>query len=380
MTTILTCQRDAFLIPEGVCYMNCSYMSPMLKRVEAAAVAGINRRLEPWSITPPDFFEPAEKARNLFATLINGDADGITFAPSVSYGVGLAAANLPLKKDQAIVILQQQFPSNVYPWEVLAREKGATLRRVSYPDDDDLTSAVAELIGQDTAIVSLPQIHWITGAKIDLVEIRERTLEVGASLVVDASQSLGAASFDVAAVRPDFLVNTGYKGLLGPYGFCFVYVAPQWRAGVPLEQGWLNRAKSDEFANLTTYQSQYRAGARRYDFGERANPVSLGMAIAALEQLLAWGMDAVTAYNSSLVRYIMEQADHCGFSHTSAEYCSDNMLGVTLPPTVSPELATVLQQEKVYINIRGRSIRLAPHVYNDKNEVDRLFDVLPRYM
>jgi selenocysteine lyase/cysteine desulfurase len=56
------------------------------------------------------------------------------------------------------------------------------------------------------------------------------------------------------------------------------------------------------------------------------------------------------------------------------------MVGVTLSPNVSPELATALQKDKVYINIRGRSIRLAPHVYNDKAEVDRLFDVLPRYM
>ncbi len=380
MTNSLTCRRDAFLIPEGVCYMNCSYMSPLLKSVEAAAVAGIHRRLEPWAITPPDFFEPAEKVRRLFAELIKGEADGVALAPSVSYGVGLAAVNLPIEAGQSIVILKEQFPSNVYPWEVLAAENKATLIRVPYPDGDNLTSAVIASIGAETAIVSLPQIHWITGAKIDLNEIRKKTRAVGAALVVDASQSLGASSFDASSIQPDFLINTGYKGLLGPYGLCFVYVAEEWREGTALEQGWLNRAKSNEFANLTNYQSEYQKGARRYDFGERANPVSLGMAIAALEQLLEWGMESVTAYNSSLVRYIMDKAQSCGFTHTAAAHCSDNMVGVTLSPDVSPELATALQKDKVYINIRGRSIRLAPHVYNDKAEIDRLFEVLPRYM
>lgn len=379
-STLLSCQRDAFIIPEGVCYMNCSYISPMLKSVEKAAIEGIQRRREPWAITPPDFFEPAEKVRSLFARLVNGEADGVALIPSVSYGVALATSNLPVQKGQSIVILKEQFPSNVYAWEVLAKERQATLKRVPYPADDDLTTAVLENIDQSTAVVSLPQIHWITGAKIDLVKIREKTRSVHAALIVDASQSLGAASFDVAEIEPDFLVNTGYKGLLGPYGLCFAYIDSKWRSGRPLEQGWLNRVKSDNFAGLTNYQSEYWAGARRYDMGERANPAHLGMAIAALEQLLEWGMEAVTDYNSSLVGYTIEKADTCGFKHTSSRFCSNNMLGVTLPPSVSPKLVNALQEDRVFINIRGNNIRLAPHVYNDKAEIDHLFDVLPRYL
>lgn len=376
----LTCQRDAFVIPEGVCYMNCSYMSPMLKTVEQAAISGIHRRREPWAITPPDFFEPSEKVRSLFAAVVNGETDGVSFAASVSYGIAIAANNIPACTGQNIVILKEQFPSNVYPWVVLAEEQKLDLRRVPYPENDDLTSVILDAINKNTAIVSIPQIHWIKGAKIDLLKVREKTSSVGAALIVDASQSLGAASFDVSSIKPDFLINTGYKGLLGPYGLSFVYIDPKWRSGRPLEQGWLNRIKSDDFTTLTTYQSEYWQGARRYDVGERANPVNLGMAIAAFEQLLEWGMDSVTAYNRDLVQYIIEKADSCNFAHTSAEFCSDNMVGVTLPPNVSTDLANALVSEKVYINIRGRSIRLAPHVYNDKEEVDRLFEVLPRFM
>lgn len=380
MSSKLTCQRQAFIIPDDVCYMNCSYISPLLRCVEEAAIAGLQRRHEPWAITPVDFFEPAEKVRSLFAELVKGEADGVALIPSVSYGIGVATANLPVGRNQSVVILKQQFPSNVYPWEVLCRESGAELRRVAYPENDDLTSAILDCIDESTAVAALPQVHWITGAGIDLVKIREKTRRVGAALVVDASQSLGAASFDVSLVQPDFLVNTGYKGLLGPYGLCFMHISPEWREGVPLEQGWLNRIKSDNFAALTEYQSEYRHGARRYDMGERANPIHLGMAIAALNQLLEWQIEQVSAYNRSLIQYTIEKADSCGFDHTASAFCSGNMLGVTLPPSVSPELVGALQKDKVYINIRGRSIRLAPHVYNNRQEIDRLFEVLPRYM
>ena len=380
MISPLTCQRSAFTIPDDVCYINCSYISPLLKSVEEAAISGVYRRREPWSITPTDFFEPAERVRTLFAKLVNGDADGVALIPSVSYGVGLATANLSVDKDQSVVILKEQFPANVYPWEVLCREKQAQLIRVPYPSDDNLTSAILECIDDSTAIVSIPQIHWITGAKIDLVQIREKTSNIGAALVVDASQSLGAASFDVSKIRPDFLINTGYKGLLGPYGLCFTHIAENYRTGVPLEEGWLNRINSDNFAGLTNYQSEYWHGARRYDMGERANPVHLGMAIAAFEQLLEWGMDRITEYNRSLVNYGLEKAEQYGFSHTSATHCSDNMLGVTLPQSVSPNLAADLNKEKVYIAVRGDRIRLAPHIYNDREEIDWLFQVLSRYI
>ena len=72
--TLLSCQHDVFIIPEGVCYMNCSYISPILRCVEAAAIKGIYRRGELWAITPPpESFDPAEKVRSLFVRMVNGD-------------------------------------------------------------------------------------------------------------------------------------------------------------------------------------------------------------------------------------------------------------------------------------------------------------------
>ena len=145
-----------------------------------------------------------------------------------------------------------------------------------------------------TAVVAVPNCHWTDGSLVDLVRVGERVREVGAALVVDGIQSLGAMPFDVSEVRPDFLVAASYKWLLGPYGVGFMYVDEKHRGGRPIEHNWINRHRSEDFAQLVDYQDAFQPGARRYDVGERSNFVLLPMAAEALRQLLDWGVENVS--------------------------------------------------------------------------------------
>ncbi len=106
-------QRDLFEIPEDIVYLNCAYMSPQLRPAREAGERAVSRKSRPWEITPDDFFEEAEEARALFARLVGGDADGVAIIPSVSYGISVASANVPVREGQKIIILEDQFPSNV---------------------------------------------------------------------------------------------------------------------------------------------------------------------------------------------------------------------------------------------------------------------------
>src|SRR5215217_236426 len=116
-------QRDLFEIPEDIVYLNCAYMSPQLRPAREAGERAISRKSRPWEITPDQFFEDAEEIRALFARLVGGDAEGVALVPSVSYGISVAAANVPVRERQKILILEDQFPSNVYAWRELA-ERG----------------------------------------------------------------------------------------------------------------------------------------------------------------------------------------------------------------------------------------------------------------
>src|ERR671915_2042099 len=305
-------QSDLFEIPEDIVYLNCAYMSPQLRPVREAGERAVSRKSRPWEITPDAFFEDAEEIRALFAWLIGGDADGVAIIPSVSYGISVAAANVPVREGEKIVILEDQFPSNVYAWGGLAEQSGASLVTLPRPEDLDWTRALLEEIDTDTAVVAVPNCHWTDGSLVDLASVGESVREVGAGLVVDGIQSLGAHPFDVSEVRPDFLIASSYKWLLGPYGLGFMYVGEAYREGVPIEHNWINRRGSEDFSRLVDYEDALQGGARRLDVGERSNFVLLPMGIAALRQIRDWGVANVAETLTGLTIRIEDEARALG--------------------------------------------------------------------
>lgn len=374
----LSNQRSLFEIPDDVAYLNCAYMSPLSRAVRAAGVEGVGRKSQPWRLHPSDFFSEAEMARALFAELIGADAEGVAIVPAASYGIGVAAANLPVREGQRIVLLAEQFPSNVYPWRNLAERTGAEVATVARPQDLDWTRAVLQAIDERTAVVAVPQCHWTDGGFVDLARVGERARAVGAALVVDATQSAGAYPLDVAQAQPDFLVAAAYKWLLGPYSLGFLYVAPQHRAGQPLELNWIARAGSEDFTSLVDYHDAFQPGARRYDVGERSNFALMPMAIAALRQLLDWRVENIQETVRGLTGQIESGARRLGLEPVPAEMRVGHMLGIRLPRSLPEDLTARLAAEQVYVSVRSQSIRVSPHVYNTHEDIQRLVNVLAR--
>src|SRR3954464_7303223 len=123
-------QRHLFDIPDDVAYLNCAYMSPMLRGTVEAGNTGLARKMNPWQLTSDRFFSGAEEFRATVARLIDAPADCVAIVSSASYGMATAALNLPVRNGQQILVLAEQFPSNYYPWQRLADERGATLKIV----------------------------------------------------------------------------------------------------------------------------------------------------------------------------------------------------------------------------------------------------------
>lgn len=369
--------RDLFEIPTDITYLNCANMAPQLREVTEVGLDAVRAKQSPWKLTAPEWFSGAETLRGLAARLFDVEADGIALVPAVSYGIAVAARNLPVSPNQTIVLLDQEFPSNVYAWRELARKTGCHLKTVKRSGNASWTEALEEAIDESTAIVATPQCHWTDGSRVDLERIGGRARKFGAALVIDASQSLGACPLDLGRVQPDFLVAVGYKWLLGPYGLGYLYVAPKWRkSGMPLEQSWLTRAGSEDFARLVDYRDEYRPGARRYDMGEFPQFVLAPMATAALQQLIAWGVSNIHETISKLTSRIAEYAQGQGYVVLPPDQRCGHMIGIRHPGGIPGELARLLREASVFVSIRGDSIRIAPHLYNDGDDVDRLFEVL----
>jgi selenocysteine lyase/cysteine desulfurase len=211
---------------------------------------------------------------------------------------------------------------------------------------------------------------------VDLSRVGERVREVGAALVIDGIQSIGALPFDVSEVRPDFLVAASYKWLLGPYGVGFMYVDEKHREGQPIEHNWVNRHKSEVFSQLVDYQDTFQPGARRYDVGERSNFVLLPMAAEALRQILDWKVDNVSETIGTLTDVIEQMAAERGIATTPQERRAPHLIGLKLGPEAPADLATRLMRHDVFVSVRGPSVRVSPHLYNTEKDIARFFDVL----
>jgi selenocysteine lyase/cysteine desulfurase len=372
----LACQRHLFEIPDDIAYLDCAYMSPLLRAVREAGEAAVARKVQPWRIGPEDFFSECEAARGLLAALIGATADGIAIIPSASYGLAVAAANLPAGPDQRIVMLEGQHPSNVYVWRDLARRTGATVWTVARPADHDWTTALLRDIDERTAIVAVPNCHWTDGSLVDLVRLGRRVRAVGAALVVDATQSIGAHPLGVADVEPDFLVTATYKWLLGPYSLAFLYVGPQHRDGQPIEFNRMARLGSQDIGRAVDYVDAFQPGARRFDVGERSNFILLPMAIAALRQLQAWGVADISSTLGELTDLIEREAGTHGLQAIPAARRARHMIGLRASGALPHDLAARLAATQVFVSLRGQTIRVSPHVYNTEEDVYRLFEAL----
>jgi selenocysteine lyase/cysteine desulfurase len=372
-------QKELFDLNPDIVFLNGAYMSPQLKAVEAVGLAQLSRKNRPDSIAISDFFSPVQNLKASFATLIGADdPERIAVIPSVSYGIANAAHNLPFGNKQQVLVSEAQFPSNYYIWERLCQERGATLQVVSAPEDavcrgDAWTEAWINAINHQTAVVALEHVHWADGSVLDLVAIAAKARSVGAAVVVDGTQSVGALPFNVAAIQPDALICAGYKWLLGPYSIGLAYYSPKFDGGKPIEENWINKKGSENFKNLVAYQSEYKPKAARYCMGEQSNFVLVPMLQKAMEQILAWGPEQIQAYCHAIASDALPRIKAYGGIIDASASRAGHLFGVRLGPDIDPALLEkVLKEHQVHLSFRGDAIRVAPHVYNTASDFDIL--------
>ena len=372
MAKPLAPQRHLFDIPDDVSYLNCAYFSPKPHVVLEAGRRALTTLSHPWEVLPRHFFDPPETLRSEFATLIGGDVDGVAFVPSVSYGVGIAAKNLDVRPGRSVVVADQQFPSDLYPWRSRVAQQGGSIVTVEHPGAGDWTAPMLDVIDDSTAVVVAPACHWTDGRAFDLVAIGAAARRVGAALVVDASQSVGAVPLDVNAIDPDFLVCVGYKWQFGPYGYGYLWVSPQHRSGTPTEDTWIGRKGSEDFARLVDYTDEYQPGARRFDVGEYSNFGLVPMATAALQFVNELTPDRIAATIEPLTSAIERGARDLGLDPVPAADRLPNLIGVRFPNGLPAGLRDRLAADQVYVSVRGDAVRVAPNIYNTMRDVERL--------
>jgi selenocysteine lyase/cysteine desulfurase len=358
-------------------------MSPLPRIVEEAGIAGMRRKRNPTGIGENDFFNESRQLRKQFAQLVNAEhPNRIAIIPSVSYGVATAAKNVNPGPGDNIVLVEQQFPSNVYAWHRLAATTGAEIRTAEIPRNsnrrgEQWNRTILQSIDANTSVVAASHVHWADGTRFDLDSIGERAREVDAALIIDATQSVGAVPFDIQELQPDALITAGYKWLFGPYSLGVAYFGPRLSDGIPLEENWITRQGSENFSELVNYEEEYQPGAVRYDMGERSNFILLPMLNTALRLVLDWSVESIQRYCQKLTRSLIEDLRTEGWTIESEPWRAHHLFGIRVPETVDVNAVQAeLIERNVAVSVRGNAVRISPNIYNTPEDIQALHRAL----
>ena len=377
----MNCQIDKFIIEGNTTYLNCAYMSPMLKIVEEAGINGLKTKRAPHNILPEDFFSGVNALKKAFAKLINLDEhERIAISSSVSYGLANITNNIQLKESDNIILIGDQFPSNVYPWMELTKKHNANLKFINKPNSENnagraWNKKILNSINKQTKVVAMGLLHWADGTIYDIEKIRKKTKEVDALLIIDGTQSVGVMPFDIKETQPDALICAGYKWLMGPYGIGLSYYGPFFDNGKPIEESWINRKNSEDFSNLINYEDEYGEYARRYSVGQQSNFINISMLKAGIDQLNHWGIENVYKYIESITTPCFPLLNKKNTWYEDSKFRSSHLFGIR-PKKNLKKILEKIRENNIFISLRGDIIRVSPSVYNTKEDVQKLFECI----
>jgi selenocysteine lyase/cysteine desulfurase len=225
----------------------------------------------------------------------------------------------------------------------------------------------------------MSSIHWVNGTRFDIKEIGIKCKKVGAYFIVDGTQSVGASLLNVKELNIDALICAGYKWLFGPYSMALGYFSDKFQNGIPIEESWMNRSNAADFSNLTNYDINYKPMAGRYNVGQTTNFILSPIMLIGLKQINKWGVQNIEYYCNNLAENIIKNLKTLNISFETKNYFNPHLFSLGLPREINPlKLKSSLENEKIYISLRGNSIRVSLNVFNNASDVDKLISVLKK--
>ncbi len=372
-------QKNKFNLSEEITYLNTAYSAPLSKEAERIGIEALSKKCRPNEYNGADFFEPVEQLKSLFAQLIDvPNPQSIAIIPSVSYGIASVANNICFKEGDEIIVVGEQFPSNIYSWKRIADKYSTNIITVSAPETTSnrgkfWNENILNAINENTIVISIPNVHWADGTIFNLKAIREKATTNNALLIIDGTQSIGALPFSVEEIKPDAVICAGYKWLMGPYALGLAYYGEYFNNGIPIEENWINRKNSEDFSGLVNYEDNYKEGANRYSVGEMSNFNLVPMLIKTIEQILEWTPESIQNYCEKITKEAIEELQLMGCFIEKDEFRSNHLFGIKLAENMDMNrLQEELKANNIFVSIRGENIRVAPHVFNTKDDLQKL--------
>jgi selenocysteine lyase/cysteine desulfurase len=368
--------RKEFAEFDDVTYLDAATQGPLPLASAQAAKEALEWKKLPFLIPNGTYFDLPDRIRASIAKIIHAEPDDIALTSGASAGFAAVAAGIDWKKGDEVIVARGEFPAHFATW--LPYEKAGKLTVNVIAPAERFISADDYLpaISARTRIVSASLVRFDNGARLDAKRVADACHAAGALFLLDAGQCAGALPIDVVATGADFLVSSGYKWLLGPYGTGFFWARREWSDRLP--DGpvyWQSLEGADNFHGLPLDGLRVRAGARRWDSPETASFTNLAAFDTSLNLVNSVGTDKIYEHAASLSRLVAERLpmDRCVLaSPSNSERRGQFVCVAARTPEKTADLFKKLREEKIIVCLREGVLRISPHIYNTEHDVLRL--------
>ena len=313
--------------------------------------------------------------RESSSRLLHADKQQVAIVTSASEILGQLPFLFKRKLNSTVVVVSSDFPAITRPWLRQAALNNCRLQFVYDTAERDLTETLVDAIDDTTGVVAVSNVQYATGSSVDVFRLRQSTAQVGARLIVDATQAAGAINVDATGWAADMVVASGYKWLGGHGGVALAVLSRDLLEEIPAFPGWMGAP--DPFAFDATSLSM-ADGARRYTQSTMSYVSIVGLEVS-IRQLLLLGEARIEAHARRLASMLVEEASKYGwqpFRSIVSETASPHIVSLGHPSRNAAATLERLRGRNIVCSVRGGCIRVSLAPYNDVTDVCALIEAL----
>ncbi len=369
--------RGLFPAAQKYTYLNSAAVSPLPTISVEAVLSQLKDVSENGANNYPEWIATKDRARGLIAEMLNVKAEQVAFMRNTSDGFASVANGLQWQKGDNIVSFEREFPANFYAWRMVRDKFGVELRLCPERDGRiDLDEFIA-LIDSDTKLVSISAVQFASGFRADLERIGEVARKHDALFAVDIIQGFGAFGFDLPAQYVDIASGASHKWLFSPEGCGMLYLSDRARERVePTLVGWISVETPWDFEDT---EQPFKSTALAWESGTGGSSLFYGLE-QSLRLLHETGLKNIEIYLEELTDYLCELIAAKNYEIISSRaggeksqiVCIKHQSGLS-----SNDIFRRLEAEKIIVSPRGSRLRIAPHFFNNRADIEKLAENLP---
>lgn len=368
---LLESYRDEFPVTNNYVYLDHAGVAPVSLRVKRAVEEFVSEATEFGAFNYTSWTKRVDGIRKKSSALIGAKPEEVAFVKNTSHGISIVAQGLDWKEGDNLIVYENEFPSNIYPWLNL-KKRGIEIRFVPSRNERILIEDIEGLIDSRTRLVAISSVQFSSGFRIDLKSLGELCKRKGVLFFVDAIQSLGAVPMDVEEFQIDVLAADGHKWLLSPEGagifYCRIEIAERIN---PILIGWKSVLNEFDYDDI---DFRLKTSALKFEEGSLSfiGIFALG---AAVDFLLEVGINRIENRVLELGYLIIKEAEKRDFRVRTPMKREERAGIVSIAKNFDPiGVKDKLRDDGILVNVRGGAIRVSPHFYNTEQDVLRLFD------